>query len=428
MQVPDDRAVRYRQINVSVAAILAGHVEVEEATLQILQAIGEGIGWEYGVLWQPDAERRFLSCAGTWASDSVDLTEFDADTQRRTFHVNEGVLGVAWDVGRPYWVRDIQLEPGFLRPELAARAGLYSAVYVPIPTGPKKERHGLIEFMHTRPSEPDEDMTEMLHTVSTFVDQYLRLRAAEHQLQGLVEAGSDQRFMTELAQARVALAQTETAKDDLLATATHELRTPLTAIAGFTSTMLSMGERLTGEQKREFLEIIDGQAHRLQKLIDDLLTFSQVQNGHFIAETEEVNVRSAARETVRALGYDQIEVQCPNDLIAVADPNCVQQILFNYVGNAMKYGAEPVSIEAGRADGSIVIAVCDNGTGISETFLPKLFERFERDAPHRHLQGTGLGLSIVRGLARAQGGDAWYEPNPGGGSRFCMRLPHSTPG
>jgi signal transduction histidine kinase len=345
---------------------LAGHVEVQEATPQILQAIGEGIGWEYGVLWQPDADRRLLSCAGSWASSSVDLTEFDADTERRVFHANEGVLGVAWDVGRPHWVRDIQQEPGFLRPELAARAGLCSAVYVPVPTGPKKERHGLLEFMSTRPREPDEDMTEMLHTVSTFVDQYLRLRAAEHQLQGLVEAGSDQGVMTELAQARVALEQTETAKVDLLATASHELRTPLTAIAGFTSTMLSLGESLTVDQKREYLEIIDGQARRLRELIDDLLTFSRVQSGHFIAEAEEVNVRSAARETIRGLGYDQVAVQCPNDLIAVADPKCVHQILVNYVENAMKYGAEPVSIEAGKAHGSIVIAVCDNGTGISE--------------------------------------------------------------
>ena len=185
---PSVRASRYRQINREIARILSECSVVDEAIPQILKAMGEGLGWDYGTYWKPDDDATNLHCAATWIDGPLDLAEFDADTWQRTFHVGEGVLGAAWKGGEPVWVGDIEQEEGFRRPEVASRAGLRSAIYIPIPTGQAERRDALIEFLLGRTTEPDEVMIEMLHTVSSFVYQYLRLRDAEvhlHALRGL---------------------------------------------------------------------------------------------------------------------------------------------------------------------------------------------------------------------------------------------------
>jgi signal transduction histidine kinase len=113
-------------------------------------------------------------------------------------------------------------------------------------------------------------------------------------------------------------------------------------------------------------------------------------------------------------------------LEVLADPNHFRQIVTNFLTNALKYGRTPIQVEAAVSDGTVEVRVRDQGEGVPEDFVPRLFEKFAQ-APgvaqaHR---GTGLGLSIVRGLARAQGGDAWYEPNEPRGSCFGVRLPRA---
>jgi signal transduction histidine kinase len=108
----------------------------------------------------------------------------------------------------------------------------------------------------------------------------------------------------------------------------------------------------------------------------------------------------------------------------MADRDHLEQILVNYVSNALKYGESPVRIDAHRRHRWVEVVVADEGDGVPEEFVPRLFEKFAQAGRIRSGSGTGLGLSIVRGLARAQGGEAWYEPvEPG--SRFCVRLPVS---
>jgi hypothetical protein len=188
-----------------MARILSECKEVDKAIPLILQAMGEGLGWDYGTYWKPDEEAQNLHCAATWIDGSLDLAEFDADTWQRTFHVGEGVLGSAWKGGEPVWVTDIEQEPGFQRPEIAKRAGLRSAIYIPIPTGQAERRDALIEFLLGRTTEPDDVMIEMLHTVSSFVYQYLRLRDAEVHLQNLRGLDLNDNVVQGLVMARMAI-------------------------------------------------------------------------------------------------------------------------------------------------------------------------------------------------------------------------------
>lgn len=202
---PEVRACRYRQINREIAKVLSECGDVDEAIPLILKTMGEGLGWDYGTYWQPDEETKNLHCKATWIDGPLDLAEFDADTWERTFHVGEGVLGAAWKGGEPVWVGNIAEEPGFKRPQVANRAGLRSAIYIPIPTGQAEKRDALIEFLLGRETEPDDVMIEMLHTVSAFVYQYLRLREAETHLRNLRGLDLNDNVVQGLVMARMAI-------------------------------------------------------------------------------------------------------------------------------------------------------------------------------------------------------------------------------
>lgn len=241
------------------------------------------------------------------------------------------------------------------------------------------------------------------------------------------DVGTQKEAERMLALANAELQRADELKSHFLAMASHELRTPLTAIAGFTSTLLDLGDQITDEQQREFLGIIGRQTSRLQRLVDDLLTLSSIESGALQAHPEPVELSLTLKRVVRELGAPHVTTSCvPEHVTARADPDHLQQILVNYVGNAIKYGSPPIEVRARAVDGAVVIRVSDHGEGVPDPFVPKLFERFQRGPGRAGAEGTGLGLSIVRGLAQAQGGDAWYEPNQPHGACFCVRLPSAA--
>jgi signal transduction histidine kinase len=117
-----------------------------------------------------------------------------------------------------------------------------------------------------------------------------------------------------------------------------------------------------------------------------------------------------------------IAVTVPPEARVTSDPDHLEQILMNYLGNALKYGTSPYEVEAHVGPRWVEIRVRDHGQGVPEAFEDRLFEKFSQ-APSARGTGTGLGLSIVKGLAEAQGGRAWYEANEPRGACFAVRLP-----
>jgi signal transduction histidine kinase len=121
-----------------------------------------------------------------------------------------------------------------------------------------------------------------------------------------------------------------------------------------------------------------------------------------------------------------VTVDVAPDVHVVADRDHLEQMLVNYVSNAIKYGELPITVSSRpHGDAYVDVLVLDQGDGVPDDVQPLLFEEFVRGRGHAaaRIPGTGLGLSIVRGLARAQGGDAWHEPNEPNGSIFALRLP-----
>jgi signal transduction histidine kinase len=174
--------------------------------------------------------------------------------------------------------------------------------------------------------------------------------------------------------------------------------------------------------------MIDRQARVLSRLVDDLLTMSRIEGGALETRPRPVDVRESVHELLLSLGSpdDEVSLEIEDHLAVLADPDHFRQIVTNYLTNALKYGRTPIRVEAAASNGEVEVRVRDEGEGVPEDFVPRLFDKFAQ-APgvaqaHR---GTGLGLSIVRGLARAQGGEAWYEPNRPRGSCFAVRLPRA---
>jgi signal transduction histidine kinase/tetratricopeptide (TPR) repeat protein len=217
----------------------------------------------------------------------------------------------------------------------------------------------------------------------------------------------------------------DTMKSDFVAMVSHELKTPLTSILGYSSTMLRYWSEIPEDDRVDYIRTIDRQSRRLARLVSDLLEMSRIEAGYLEPAVEDVDLAAAVATLLRS--YDDppvLTVDVPEGLAVRADPDHLQQILTNYLDNARKYGAAPLRVEAVVDADGVVLAVCDSGGGVPEDFAPRLFDKFAQASTgsRREGGGTGLGLSIVRGLARAAGGDAWYEPNLPTGSRFCVRL------
>lgn len=247
-----------------------------------------------------------------------------------------------------------------------------------------------------------------------------RERNARHQAEAITEDATRRLY-----QAMEELRSLNQTMRDFVAIASHDLRTPITAVSGYAALLTESWDVMDDADKLRAVETIDRSAHSLATLVEDLLTVSQLEAGALDTRCEVVVLAEAVRDAMDAFldRAGEIAVQVTEELCVQADPRHVQRMLVNYLTNAMKYGAPPFSIDASRTGGWIEIRVRDHGDGVPTDFVPQLFGRFTRAATASQRPGTGLGLSIVRGLAQANGGDAWYELNDPQGSCFVLRLP-----
>jgi signal transduction histidine kinase len=221
---------------------------------------------------------------------------------------------------------------------------------------------------------------------------------------------------------------------DFVANVSHELKTPVTTIMGFVETLLD-GAKENREELDRFLDIISRQAERLAAIIDDLLTLSRLESAPLseILDLKIQNLRGildSCFQICRARAeakHIKIKIDCPAVLEVYADQSLLTQALVNLTDNAIKYSPENATVVlSGSVTGAGVrIAVADNGPGIAERHLPRLFERFYRvdKARSRKLGGTGLGLAIVKHIASVHQGRVGVDATVGRGSTFYLLLP-----
>ena len=245
----------------------------------------------------------------------------------------------------------------------------------------------------------------------------------------------------EIAELAAALNQMATQLDSLenlrrefVANVSHELKTPVTSIQGFAETLLE-GARDNPEDLDRFLRIIARQSGRLADIIDDLLTLSRLESApldELLAVDRYVlrDILEYCREACRGRADEKdiaIIVDCSAEVEVMADRSLLTQAVINLIENAVKYspGHTTVTVSGSRVGHRVRISVADQGPGIPEHHVPRLFERFYRadKARSRRLGGTGLGLAIVKHIAGVHQGDVGVETRIGQGSTFIILLP-----
>jgi signal transduction histidine kinase len=222
------------------------------------------------------------------------------------------------------------------------------------------------------------------------------------------------------------LRTSERLKTEFVAMTSHELRTPLTSIRAATSMVRSYWDTITDDRKHRLLEVIEGQAQRLSRLVENILAAANIEAGVVLPRITTVDLAAAADDVARDFAAEiDVTVDVERPLYAQADADHMRQILVNFVGNSLKYGDPPVAIVGRRVGDRIEMRVTDNGNGVPPDFVPRLFDRFTQasSGDSRHASGSGLGLSIVKGLAQASGGTVHYEPLEPQGSAFVLSLP-----
>lgn len=238
--------------------------------------------------------------------------------------------------------------------------------------------------------------------------------------------GELERVNRSLEKANQDLASANEAIKEFVAIASHDIRGPLTVMLGSAELLLAHGDQLDAEETRDLLGRIEHQGQSLRRLVGDLLTVSRLEADAVELHIEEISIAMELERVVHEMGDDAVgvRVQAPKDLTVSADPDHLERILMNYLSNAVKYGEPPIDAEADDSGDFVEVRIRDRGSGVPAEFVHRLFGKFARaDEAASRQRGTGLGLSIVRGLARANGGEAWYEPNSPRGSCFAVKLP-----
>jgi signal transduction histidine kinase len=226
--------------------------------------------------------------------------------------------------------------------------------------------------------------------------------------------------------------EAEQIKTQLLSTVSHELRTPLASIKGFATTLLRQDVRWDEATQREFLRIIEEESNRLEELIDNLLDMSQMEAGALRIQREPTQLRRLVREAVenaqRRTESHWFVTDLPAELPRVwADPRRIRQVLNNLLENAIKYAPNggQITVACEVENASVVVSISDQGEGIPQELLERIFDRFFQvdSAATRKTGGSGLGLAIAKGILEAHGGSIWAESAPGQGATFRFALP-----
>ena len=259
--------------------------------------------------------------------------------------------------------------------------------------------------------------------------KYLQLHASPMQMPddfryGVVLVFSDVTRLREL----------ENMRRDFVSNVSHELRTPLTSIQGFAETLMNPSVKDPKEVKK-FLEIIQRHATRLGRIIEDILSLSRIERD---VESNQIELKLCSIRPILLSSVElcqikadkkhiPLQISCAEEVQAPIDPYLLEQAIVNLIDNAIRYSdvARPIQITSKQEGKEVLIRVKDNGAGIPEKLLPRIFERFYRvdKARSRELGGTGLGLSIVKHISLAHHGRVEVQSKVGDGTTFTIFLP-----
>jgi signal transduction histidine kinase len=270
-------------------------------------------------------------------------------------------------------------------------------------------------------SEEDETLAELLAT------------SGGHAIVNAELYAESTRQQEQLAAQNERLRELDRLKDEFIALVSHELRTPLTSIIGYIELLRDEGFAGMTEDHWHFTEVIDRNAHRLLRLVGDLLFLSRVQSGKMDMDIRGSDLGEIAERAVEE-ARPQAEAKQVDLVLSAAplpglecDPTRMAQLLDNLISNALKFTPEGgrVEVRLGPDGDGVMLEVADTGIGISAEDQERIFERFFRSAvaTQQAVPGTGLGLTITKAIVEAHGGTITVNSPDGGGTTFRIWLP-----
>ena len=226
------------------------------------------------------------------------------------------------------------------------------------------------------------------------------------------------------------------AKDEFLANMSHELRTPLNAILGLSESLIELAAGPLNEKQQKYVGMISESGNHLLSLINDILDLAKIEAGQIVLNINEVDLKQVCQASLRMINElahkknQQVTLEINNEIGSVwVDERRLKQVLVNLLSNAVKFTPENgklgLEVQTDSEEKRIMITVWDNGIGISESDLTRLFRPFVQldSGLAREVTGTGLGLALVAQMVRLHGGSVAVESQPGQGSRFTVILP-----
>lgn len=224
-------------------------------------------------------------------------------------------------------------------------------------------------------------------------------------------------------------------KTELVSMVAHELRSPLTSISGFSELLLDKG--VTKDQSKEYAEIILSESNRLGDLINKFLDISRIEAGKSQLNKTLINICSIVENIITMNKYQankkniNVELKLPEKIPFVhADKEMMEEVILNLFSNAVKYSHQntkiQIIIQNNQENDELLYKIRDEGFGISEMSLGKIFNKFFRVTDNdkvRDITGSGLGLSLVKEIIDIHNGNIWVESELGKGSTFCFTLP-----
>jgi two-component system sensor histidine kinase KdpD len=238
--------------------------------------------------------------------------------------------------------------------------------------------------------------------------------------------------LAEKAREAALLSEAERLRNALFNSISHELRTPLSLIVGSVSSLLDVEGAYSDKARHELLENVQEGAMRMERVVANLLDSARLESGMMQLKIDWCDVQDiigAALQRLRErMQHYTLKIEVAEELPLIrGDCVLLELVVLNLLDNAMKYsdrGSE-IGIIAAAAAGGVQVSIFDQGVGIPETDLIKVFDKFYRVRQLRQVSGTGLGLSICKGIVEAHGGTIWAELRPGGGTVIQFRIPQA---
>ena len=404
-----------------------------DALQQTIDDICEAIDWPLGHVLVPSANRseKFESLRIWHLDDPEDFDEFKFWMEGASLSADSGPVGLSTLRRGPIWASNIHRENSPIYMPVAAKDGLRTALAFPILV--QEEVVAILSVMTTDIQEADESLLQALSQVGHVLGRVLeRQKANEALMQATAEAET---AALHAEAASIKAEEASAAKSEFLATMSHEIRTPLNAVLGMAGIL--MDSELADEQ-RMHARTIKVAGESLLDILNDVLDYSKIEAGRLELEVVDFEIPGLV-DTVKTVWDSQMSgkgidfsVNLAPDVCPVikGDPTRLRQIVFNLVGNALKF-TEAGSITVNIAqnilpDGwlELQVEILDTGIGIPSDKLDSLFEKFTQadGSTTRKYGGTGLGLAISQQLISLMGGEIGVESTVGAGSRFYFTV------